>query len=71
MDEIGVYLQQATVADDVDALKNQLTLMVRGRAILDKINAIELRLPDELAFDTYALKSASGGEIKQVEQGKS
>ena len=44
--------------------------MVRGKCILDKINTIELRLPDEPVFDTYSLKEASGNEIKQVEQGK-
>ena len=45
--------------------------MTSGRATLVKINTIELRLPDEPVFDTYALKSASGDEIKHVEQGKS
>ena len=45
--------------------------MIRGRGAMDKINTIELRLPDEPVFDTYALKEASGDEIKQVEQGKS
>ena len=44
--------------------------MVRGKCILDKINTIELRMPDEPVFDTYSLKEASGNEIKQVEQGK-
>lgn len=43
--------------------------MARGKMVLDTINAIELRLPDEAAFDTYALKGASRDEIKQVEQG--
>jgi acetolactate decarboxylase len=42
-----------------------------GRGTMEKINQMELRLPDEPAFDTYALKSASRDEIKQVEQGKS
>ena len=45
--------------------------MVKGKCFLDKINTIELRLPDEPVFDTYSLKEASGNEIKQVEQGKS
>ncbi|MCR4705220.1 MAG: acetolactate decarboxylase [Lachnospiraceae bacterium] len=45
--------------------------MLRGRATLDKINSIELKLPDEPVFDTYSLKEASGDEVKQVEQGKS
>ena len=44
--------------------------MIRGRGIMDKVNTIELRLPDEPVFDTYSLKEASGNEIKQVEQGK-
>lgn len=41
-----------------------------GKGNLDKINAIELKLPDEPIFDTYSLKEASGDEVKQVEQGK-
>lgn len=45
--------------------------MLRGRATLDKINSIELKLPDEPVFDTYSLKEASDDEVKQVEQGKS
>lgn len=45
--------------------------MVRGKGIMDKVSAIELKLPDEPSFDTYALKAASEDEIKQVEQGKS
>ena len=45
--------------------------MTCWKAPLVKVNTIELRLPDEPMFDTYALKSASGDEIKQVEQGKS
>lgn len=40
-----------------------------GVAALDKISRIEIRLPSEPAFDTYALKNASEEEIKQVEQG--
>ena len=42
-----------------------------GSGTLDKINSIEIKLPDEPVFDTYSLKEASGNEIKQVEQGKS
>ena len=42
-----------------------------GSGSLDKINSIELKLPDEPVFDTYSLKEASGDEVKQVEQGKS
>ena len=41
-----------------------------GRAVIDKINSIELKLPDEPIFDTYSLKNASEDEVKQVEQGK-
>jgi acetolactate decarboxylase len=44
--------------------------MIRGSVRLDKIQRIEIQLPREPAFDTYALKSASQDEIKQVEQGK-
>lgn len=44
--------------------------MKRGTAFLDKINSIELKLPDEPVFDTYSLKNASESEIKQVEQGE-
>lgn len=40
-----------------------------GKGVLDKINRIELKLPDEPVFDTYSLKEASDREIKQVEQG--
>ncbi|MCR5655558.1 MAG: acetolactate decarboxylase [Lachnospiraceae bacterium] len=39
-------------------------------AVINKISRLEMQLPTEPAFDTYALKSASGDEIKQVEQGK-
>lgn len=46
---------------DVD-LKN-------ARANINKINRIELQLPDEPVFDTYSLKHASKDEIKEVEQG--
>ena len=45
--------------------------MKSGSGTLDKINSIEIKLPDEPVFDTYSLKEASGNEIKQVEQGKS
>lgn len=37
---------------------------------LKKLQKIEILLPSSPAFDTYSLKSASGDEIKQVEQGK-
>lgn len=41
-----------------------------GKALINKINSIELKLPDEPVFDTYMLKKASGNDIKTVEQGK-
>lgn len=44
--------------------------MEKGTACFDKITNIEIKLPYEPAFDTYALKDASKDEIKQVEQGK-
>jgi acetolactate decarboxylase len=44
--------------------------MRRGSVELDKITTVEIQLPREAAFDTYALKSASQDEIKEVEQGK-
>lgn len=44
--------------------------MTSGHGIITKINQMILRLPDEPAFDTYALKGASDDDIKQVEQGK-
>lgn len=39
-------------------------------AAINKISAVELRLPTEAEFDTYALKEASGSDIKKVEQGE-
>ena len=44
--------------------------MKSGWTVIDKINSIELKLPDEPIFDTYSLKNASEDEVKQVEQGK-
>ena len=44
--------------------------MKEGRALLDKISVIEIRLPSDAAFDTYSLKSASADDVKKVEQGK-
>ena len=41
-----------------------------GTACFDKITEIEIKLPYEPAFDTYALKTASQDEIASVEQGK-
>ena len=45
-------------------------VLEQGKVQLDKIHSIEIRLPDEPAFDTYALKEASGDDIKKVEQGE-
>ncbi|MBQ3458427.1 MAG: acetolactate decarboxylase [Synergistaceae bacterium] len=44
--------------------------MENGTAYFDKITNVEIMLPHEPAFDTYALKGASKDEIKSVEQGK-
>ncbi len=44
--------------------------MESGTARFDKITSIEIKLPFEPAFDTYALKNASKDEIKSVEQGQ-
>ena len=44
--------------------------MKNGVAYFDKITEIEIKLPFEPAFDTYALKNASKDEITSVEQGK-
>jgi len=43
--------------------------MERGSVRLSKMNKIEIQLPDEPAFDTYALRQASAADIKAVEQG--
>lgn len=43
--------------------------MLDGTVYITKINSIEVRLPDEPAFDTYSLKNASADEIKKIEQG--
>ena len=44
--------------------------MKKGNVRLAKRSRIEIQLPKDPAFDTYALKSASKDEIKQVEQGQ-
>ena len=44
--------------------------MMRGRVFLDKITEIEIKLPNDPAFDTYSLKEASSEDIKKVEQGE-
>lgn len=36
---------------------------------LDKISSIEIRIPNEPAYDTYSLKEVSNDDIKRVEQG--
>lgn len=41
-----------------------------GSGMLEKIHTIELRLPDEPAFDTYSLKEVPPEDVKQVEQSK-
>lgn len=41
----------------------------QGVARVETLHKIELQIPTEPAFDTYALKSASEDEIKEVEQG--
>ncbi|MDO4870420.1 MAG: acetolactate decarboxylase [Bacillota bacterium] len=41
----------------------------QGKAKWTRINNIEIALPQEPAFDTYALKGASQDDIKEVEQG--
>ncbi len=41
-----------------------------GHGRMDKITQIEIQLPTDPGFDTYALKGASKEEIKSVEQGK-
>ena len=43
--------------------------MTHGNVRLAKQTRIEIQLPKDPAFDTYALKGASKDEIKQVEQG--
>ena len=44
--------------------------MLKGAGTVNKINRIEIQLPMEPGFDTYALKGASKDDIKEVEQGK-
>lgn len=43
--------------------------MSSGKCLLQKMDRIEIQLPTEPAFDTYALKEASQDEIEEVEQG--
>ncbi len=44
-------------------------IMNSGKGVVNRINSIELRLPDEPAFDTYSLKEDMTSDIKEVEQG--
>ena len=44
-------------------------VMKSGKGMISKINSIELKLPDEPVFDTYALKKVSKETVKAVEQG--
>jgi acetolactate decarboxylase len=43
--------------------------LVRGHAVMYKIDRIEIQLPATAAFDTYSLKETSQKEIAEVEQG--
>ena len=43
--------------------------MSHGNVRLSRKTSIEIQLPKDPAFDTYALKNASKDEIKKVEQG--
>ena len=45
-------------------------IMKKGTAVLDKISKIEMQLPWEASFDTYALTSVSQKDVKKVEQEK-
>ena len=44
-------------------------VMSSGECLIQKIDRIDIQLPRDAAFDTYALKEASKDEIKEVEQG--
>ena len=44
-------------------------VMKSGKGQISKINSIELKLPDEPVFDTFALKKVSKEIVKSVEQG--
>ena len=43
--------------------------LVRGHAVMYRIDRIEIQLPTTLAFDTYSLKETSQKDIAEVEQG--
>ena len=40
-----------------------------GECLLQKMDRIDIQLPNDAAFDTYSLKEASKSEIEEVEQG--
>ena len=44
--------------------------LTEGSADFCRITSVEIKIPDNPAFDTYALKRASKDDIKSVEQGK-
>ncbi|MBQ6530624.1 MAG: acetolactate decarboxylase [Clostridia bacterium] len=43
--------------------------MSSGECQIQKLDKIEIQLPNDAAFDTYSLKEASQDEIEEVEQG--
>ncbi|HAG03903.1 MAG TPA: alpha-acetolactate decarboxylase [Lachnospiraceae bacterium] len=45
-------------------------IMEKGRVVLSKFSSLEIDLPTDIRFDTYALKSVSKDDIKSVEQKK-
>lgn len=58
------------VSEDRSRGGHVFRIMLReGKAVIDKIQQIEIQLPTDPAFDTYSLKEASNDDIKQVEQG--
>lgn len=44
-------------------------VMSSGECVLQKMDKIDIQLPNDAAFDTYSLKEASKKEIEEVEQG--
>ena len=45
--------------------------MKSGECLLQKMDRIDIQLPNDAAFDVYCLKEASKDEIEEVEQGNS
>ena len=43
--------------------------MSLGECLIQKMDRIDIQLPNDAAFDTYSLKEASQKEIEEVEQG--